>query len=220
MSKEWKSLGFIASRIQKKIEGGLVTDDSRMQLEVIIDEVHKARLEILYELKKSTKSLSAGFFMKLCCMKVKCSEFKCEGVPSGMVDTYIDIPKLVSSYDKNCIKYLGTSDYEIPFSYSSSRTKKIAPFTPNKKEPYYSLDWNDNKAILFNLPTTNLTYLCGEFLVENPQDALLNSECSDLDEIEYPLPGEFIGRLEDLVFKRLVPKKQVIPDVQNDAQTK
>jgi hypothetical protein len=209
----WQNLEFIASRIQKKLEGGVVTDDSRIDLDIIKDEIHKARAEWLGLMAQKSLSLPSVYFQKISCLKVICEELSCDDIPSGMFQTYVNLPSsLIGAWGKRSLRVVENIDGSIKFDWA--RTNYALPYGGKKKGTY---DVENNSKLIFKNLSCPLAYVFIEGLFSDPFQAINASGCPNWDS-EYPIPADDLGRIEDIVFKRMSPQKQYRHDTKNDAQ--
>lgn len=208
----WNNLEYIASRIQKKVEGGIVTDDSRIDLDVIKDHIHEARAEILGLMKKQTLHLPNVYYQKISCLEVKCEEIVCDGIGSGVYQYYVDMPSsLIGAWGKRSIKRVSNVDGSLKFSWQGAGN--TLPFGGN---PDATFDIEGKKMILnFNTCKTKFIFIDG--LWSDPLKAIGASGCPNWNS-EYPIAGDDLGKITDIVFKRMMPQKQVRHDTKNDAQ--
>jgi hypothetical protein len=209
----WQNLEFIASRIQKKLDGGVVTDDSRIDLDIIKDEVHKARAELIGLMAQKSLRLPHVYFQKISCLKVVCEELVCDGIPSGVFQNYVNLPSsLIGAWGKKSLLAVGNIDGLIKFDWS--RSNYSMPYG-GKKQGTYDIE-NNSKLIFTNL-SCPLAFVFIEGLFTDPLAAINASGCPNWDS-PYPVVGDDLGRIEDIVFKRMSPQKQIRHDTKNDAQ--
>jgi hypothetical protein len=211
----WTALDYITSRIQKRLEGFYITDDTLPQLEVIADEAHKARGDII----KAAKFINPPpqYFQKVCCLKVQCEQQMCDGRPTGVKRTFVDLGSgVMGAWGKKAIRFLGVEGV-FSMEWRDSAKDFKSPYMKSNTA-YFTL--SGSVAELFNLPTPNVEFVCVEFLSSDPMAALTKSECDDAYEQDYPFPADELGMLEDLVVKRLGPSKGIRPDYQNNANSK
>lgn len=214
MTTTWVHIDAIASRIQKRLDAGFVTDEGRVSLNLIRDEVHKVRAWYMGELMKMRWSIPEQYYQRVCCLKVECEEVECEGEKSGEVNLKVKLPALVGKVGRHAIRFLGSSDGSLSFTWKSSNSTFSAyfPFGGKSKEPWFSLA--GSYAILHNSPTPNLAYLCVNGLFSNPLDPLI-IDCADRE--KYPICGDDLQVIEDQVVKNLSIIYSRPPDLHNDA---
>lgn len=207
----WDNLEYIASRVQKKVEGGIVTDDSRIDLDVVKDHVHEARAELLGLMKKTMLQLPSVYYQRISCLEVKCEEIVCDGFGSGVYQHYIEIPSIIGAWGKRSIKSVTNATGTVKFLWQESGYS--LPYGGKSSGTFYPVG---NKLILkFN--NCQAKYMAVEGLFSNPYRAIESSGCPNW-EIPYPIAGDDIGKISDMVFKRMVPQKQIRHDTKNDAQ--
>ena len=216
MSKAWKSLDAIASRVQEKASGGVHTNIDRVKLALVRDEIHKARAKRLQELARQKKfNIARQYYQKICCLKVICEKIICNGEESGDSRMIVEIPSLIGELDRRAIRFIGTLDGIINFEFRTSEGEDHSAFFPllervHEDIPYAILE-NNMRLILYNSPTPNLEYICVELITDNPEHPLILDECEEMP--DYPIPGDELAVIEHYAYTEVVKIIQMTPDL-------
>lgn len=202
-------------RVQKRVASGLVTDEERVSLTVIRDELHKARAFRLGELFRERFSIPAQYYHRICCLEVQCRKEVCDGEESGHTEMAVAIPELIGRVGQKAIRFIGSKGGDLSFVLRSSVNdySKHFPFANARKSPYAYLE-NNSTLILKNSPVPNLTYICVEALFGNPDHPLITG-CDKSG--NYPLPPDELQVVEELVYKSVLEFYRKRQDVVNDA---
>lgn len=205
------TLAEIGFSIRNQVKGFFSSDDERIDIEFIYKKVKDVRSLLIRELSNSRDPMDPALYQEICCLEVKCEEVVCNGIKSGVKQFYIELPFIENI--RNAIAFLGTADRKIQFkerSYMGKLFGHAATWTGNT--PYFTIV--DDKAILGNLPTTGLKFLCLVAILEDP----LNERCYLRDENEhYPIPSNMVHQLELIVIKQLMSVLQLPTDLKNNA---
>ncbi len=208
-----KSLKKIVYSIKEELTGYNITDDVVFSNEYLIDKINDVREVIIKEHFKES-GIDGQFYQTICCLEVKCFEHGCtlngKFYKSGSIYWYVELPALIESVGWKNIMYFGLDDFKTQFarnSFDAYLSNEGALWT--SKMPIYTVV--DGKAILKNLPTPGLRYICIMALLQNPQDA-----CNWDEESPYPVPD--VHKLELLVKKDIMSLYGVIPDEKHDAR--
>lgn len=198
-----KSIFSIISRIQFRLSNNVVSDET-IPLQLIEDTCNVTRLALAKKVSNKEK-----FYQKICCLPVECETVECDGmvleniqvinVPNIALDFNIDIFTL-SVKDKRNYIYLGKNKNKPSSKSRLSRQLKQRSFTV--------LD--ENKIVVYD--DDPIEYLCVSAVFVNPYDALILG-CSDIKtprkDMDYPMPGSSILKLEELVYNRLTNRNYV-----------
>lgn len=209
-----KSLLKIIYSVQEQLSGFNVTDDTPYSEEFLKDLANVFRSALIKEEINQTKLVSDSYYQSMCCLEVICREQSCvsgsETVKSGSKQYYVELPKLIGGVGNNDIKYLGLDDYKNGFI----RTNLLG-FNTSDGDKYGRMRTRymmvGKEAILKNIPTKGLKYVCLIGLLDDPTTSCL----WDAD-VEYPLPNHLIVRLETLMLKQILSTYNIKPDLKND----
>lgn len=199
----------IAYSILESIKGYHITDDNEIPLEWIVKKINDINAILIDEDFKQGKSLES-YMQKLCCIEVLCERTECEGIPSGDVIFYSEIPRLNTKIGNKNISYLGLSDMSTSFRRVSYTGFEIGNALSYATRPIYTV-LND-KIYYKNLPTTGIKYLCLVGILNDPTTA-----CNWDNDNQYPSPDVY--KLELLVKQDILSTYPKIPkDELNDSR--
>lgn len=205
-----KTLAEIGYSIRNQVKGYFSTDDERIDIQLVYDKCWDIRSMLLKEEYRRFKKLNDQDYTTECCLEVKCDVIVCNGMNSGVKEFYVDIPKVESSVGYDAIKYFGTLDKRTPF-----RRMNYQGFLYSNHEKYTgkapSFTIIDDKAILKNLPTQGLKFLCLIGVLEDPR-----SICNEDD--PFPIARHLVHKLELLAIQQFMSTLQIGPDEGNNAR--
>ena len=208
-----KPLKNIVYTIKEELSGYHITDDSLFTDEYLIDKINGVR-EVLIAEQFKEGGIDGQFYQTLCCLEVKCHTQGCtlngKFYKSGSTYFYIDLPALIMKVGMKNIMYFGLDDYYTQFtrmSFDGYMSSNSALWTG--RMPTYTVV--DGKALMKNIPTPGLKYICIMALLSNPVDA-----CNWDDNQDYPVPD--IYKLELLVKKDIMSMYGIVGDEINDAR--
>lgn len=205
-----KTLAEIGYSIRNQIKGYFPSDDERIDIQLVYDKCWDVRSVLLKEEYRQFKKINDQDFTVDCCLEVQCDTIVCGGMDSGVKEFYVNIPKVEASLGQDAIKYFGTIDKMNPF-----RRLNFSGFMFSSAEKYTgrvpSFTIVDDKAILKNLPTRGLKYVCMIAVFEDPRDI-----CSQDD--PFPIARHLIHKLELIVIQQLMSTIQIGPDENNNAR--
>lgn len=207
------TLAEIGFSIRNMLTGFVSSDDERLDMELIYKKIHDVRAVLIREDLDTRGRVPFDMYQEINCLEVKCEPIVCNGVDSGEVDHYIEIPKLITGLGWSDIYYLGTVGRKGGFQRTG-----VTQFQYNehsqlkKKKPYYTII--GGKAYLKNLPSDSLKYISLIGILEDP----MNTGCYDVTENdEYPIPAHMIHKMEIIVIKHFASSMGILPDEFNNA---
>jgi hypothetical protein len=199
----YNSIEAIASRIQKEVTGGVVSDDEVTggpSLSLIKDMVHVERDAIIGMIKKNS-FIQDDFYQRICCLEVKCEDESCYA-ETGLSKPYVEIPSIAQSIGIKAVKYIGTDNIK----YWNGKVYR------NEKFNYII----QGQKIILSQMDFGVKYLCVEAVFYNPEAAF--SICGSNEEKPYSCPNEYLTHIEQRVVARLRNLKAMPRDIQNDAR--
>lgn len=205
-----KTLAEIGYSIRNQVKGFFTSDDDRIDIQFIYDKCWDVRSILLKEEYRQFKKINDQDFTSECCLEVKCNNIVCNGHDSGVVEHYVDIPKIEASLGYDAIKYFGTVDKMRPFrrvNYQGHLYTSYEKYTG--KSPSFTIV--DSKAILKNMSTEGLKYVCVIAVFEDPRNI-----CSEND--PFPLARHLVHKLELIVIQQLTSVINIGPDETNDGR--
>lgn len=155
----------LASQVFNNVNSGLQgfrTNDS-MSLELLEDSVVQERLQVIKEYSLKGILPVKDLYISINCIPVDCKDI--ERCRCGMTDdcstptAHFEIPQIVNDYGALSIDYIGSSDRQNPFLYSTSSTvfryRKYRKRGKNK--PFVWVDTTPNEngmydCFVFNAP--------------------------------------------------------------------
>lgn len=217
MSKKWKSLDAIASRVAEQVNGGVTTNISRVKMTVVRDQVHKARAHRLKEIgRQKLFKIPRQYYQKIKCVPVVCTPIICDGEDTGAKELRAVIPSLIGELGRRSLRYIGTMDRKTEFDYRNTNGEDFSEYFPliqAVNNPYAILE-NNNTLILYNPPTPNLEFICVELITDNPEHEIIANDCEEYG--DYPIPGDELLVIEDYAFKECMKIKVNAFDLQQD----
>lgn len=193
------TLNQIGSKITNYLRGGFSIDDSKLDIELVYDEIHKQRAVAIYEDFRANKKLDAALFQEVCCLEVVCHPIICDGVDSGDSERRVDLPELLTVEGQSHIQYFGGVDKISPYSEITvlQNAYKDGNLYGGKKPTYLRIA---NVALVYNPPTCAVKFICLIAILANP----MLTGCYKLtEEMDYPLPKRLEARVEYLVIMAL-----------------
>jgi hypothetical protein len=205
-----KTLAEIGYSIRNQVKGYFSSDDERIDIQLVYDKAWDVRSLLIKEEYRRFKTLNPQDYVSKCCLEVECDIVTCNGFNSGEKRTFVKIPKLEASLGKDGIKYFGGSNLNSPFRYQNFSGFMFSGHeTYTGGVPGYSLV--DDYALLKNLPTKGMKFVCIIGVFEDPSD-----HCKEDD--PFPIARHLVHKLELLVIQQLMSTLQIGPDEKNDAR--
>jgi len=205
-----KSLAEVGYSIRNQIKGFFSGDDERIDIQLIYDKCWDVRSVLLKDEYRQFKKINDQDFTTECCLEVQCGNLVCNGIDSGVKEFYITIPKIEASLGQDGIKYFGTVDKMHPFRRSNFQGFMFSGYEKyTGKVPTFTLV--DDKAILKNLPTQGLKYVCLIAVFEDPRNI-----CSEDD--PFPIARHLVHKLELIVIQQFTSLIQIGPDEKNEGR--
>lgn len=208
-----KPLKNIVYTIKEELSGYIISDDNLFTDNYLIDKINGVR-EVLIAEQFREGGIDSQFYQSLCCLEVKCHNQGCtlngKFYKSGSTYFYVELPSLITKVGMKNIIYFGLDDFYTEFtrmSFDGYMSSDGALWT--NKKPLYTVI--DGKAIMKNLPTPGLKYICINALLSNPI-----SSCNYDDNEDYPVPDVY--KLELLVKKDIMSMYGIVGDEINDAR--
>jgi len=205
-----KTLAEIGYSIRNQVKGFFSSDDERIDIQLVYDKVWDVRSMLLKEEYRRFKQLNDQDFTSECCLEIQCDVISCKGYNSGEKVFFVQIPKVESSLGGDAVKYFGTMNKKTPFrkqSFQGHLYSGHEKYTGNAP----SFTFVDDKAILKNLPTKGMKFMCMIAVFESPGDI-----CNEDD--PFPIARHLVHKLELLVIQQLMSTLQIGPDEKNDAR--
>lgn len=211
---DWTTLDFIASRVQAALSGGLVTDEGRIDLDLVRDSVNVARARHLQEIFRRRIGIPPQYFQRLCCLEIACEDITCEDQTMGK-EYLVEIPPVIGGLGRMSIRYVGDPKGLNPFTYASSLAPKLDhPYVKKKgKGGRYTMR-GDDMLVLANLPTAGMEFICVELMASDPVHPLILS-CDKSG--RYPIPLDELEAIELRAYERYREMVGLQPDLANDA---
>ena len=205
-----KTLAEIGYSIRNQVKGYFSTDDERIDIQLVFDKAWDVRSLLLKEEYRQFKTINDQDFTTECCLEVQCDVIVCGEYNSGVKEFYVTIPKVEASLGQNAIKYFGTVDKKNPF-----RRSNYQGFLYSEHEKYTgkapSFTFIDDKAILKNMPTSGMKFVCLIAVFEDPRNF-----CEP--DSPFPIARHLVHKLELLVIQQLMSTIQLGPDERNNAR--
>lgn len=208
-----KPLKNIVETLKEELSGYHISDDNLFTDEYLVDKINSVRAVLIAEQFKES-GIDGQFYQTICCNEVKCNSQGCtiNGTfyKSGSTYFYIDLPPLIMKVGLKNIMYFGLDDYQTQFarmSFDGYMSSDGALWTG--KMPLYTVV--DGMALMKNLPTPGLKYICIMALLSNPVDA-----CNYDENDDYPVPDTY--KLELLIKKDIMSLYGIVGDEINDSR--
>lgn len=155
----------LASQVYNNVNSGLqgIHTNESMSLELLGDSVVQERLQVIKEYSLKGVLPVKDLYISINCIPVDCKDL--ERCRCGMSDdcstptAHFEIPQIVNDYGESSIDYIGASDRQYPFLYSTSSTvfryRKYRKRGKNK--PFVWIDTTPNEngmydCFIFNAP--------------------------------------------------------------------
>lgn len=176
----------LASQIKNDILSGLRGYHSNLSLNIqqLQDEIVQCRLSILSEYFMKGFSPIKDLLMSINCIDVDCGSLERCGCDHQGNVAHFQIPQVVTTYGKDAISYIGSTDrlnkFTIVTSLSEMNTYKYRKRGKNK--PYVWIDFAPNSegmldCYLFNAPFVQQVSVVAVF--KDPRDLYKYSCCRD-----------------------------------------
>jgi hypothetical protein len=205
-----KTLAEVGYSIRNQVKGYFSSDDERIDIQLIYDKCWDVRSILLKDEYRQFKKINDQDFTPDCCLEVQCGTISCGGMDSGVKEFYVEIPKVEASLGQDAIKYFGTLDKRTPFRRVNFQGFMYSGFEKyTGRVPSFSIV--DDKAILKNLPTKGLKYVCMIAVFEDPRNI-----CEE--DSPFPLARHLVHKLEIIVIQQLMSTLQIGPDEKNNAR--
>lgn len=210
-----KTINKFIYSVKNQIAAFNLTDDFTVSDEFIYEQMLDVRAAVIDELNRNKKAIPDGYYQRICCLEIMCSNVSCEtGVQYPEPEYYVDLPEIMSFENWSEIKYLGFPGFEQDkkfdrLNFDSWTSTDGREYTST--DPFFTVV--DRTAYLKNLPTSGGKYLCLIALLSEPR-----SSCDWNDKSILPIPREKVHKMELITIKQILStKNQEIPDVLNDA---
>lgn len=211
------TLAEIGFSIRNQAKGYFSSDDERIDIELIYKMVHQIRSSLIKEIHDSAMSLDASFYQEICCLEVKCRNIECNGLKTGMLEYYVEVPPLEDMGGPE-VMYFGTTGSATEPRQEFTRTNYMgylyahnSPWTGSK--PRYVDVGKEFK--IKNIPTSGMKYVCLIAILSDPTQG----NCFTLTENDpYPIPNNIVHKLELIALKQLQSTLNNPPDQKNNAQ--
>ena len=217
----------LGSAIRNRINDGLkgTISDVSYSREQLIKEAFILREKLIYEHSMKGKFDFTLFYQTIDSIPIEEMDLSTNAViKSGICRNYITFPRIVPTFGKISIEYLGPVSkdksyiiyYDTKFNHHKYRLR-----TSRNPYTYIDLDANNSgnvNAYLFNIGSFKAQrYLTVRGIFANPMDLSNFDCCTDIEQDEFPAPGW----MQDTIMDRLVAKyvndyrKLNIPDFPN-----
>jgi hypothetical protein len=208
------TLAQIGYSIRNQVKGFFSSDDEKIDIEFIYKQVRDVRSLLIKKLSLSKQSLDPSLYQECCCLEIKCDQIICNGVLSPDKVQYVDMPH-TENID-NAIAFFGTADKKTAFKERSFMGRLYGDAaTWTGKTPWFTII--GDKAIVGNLPTVGMKYLCVVAIMEDP--LLCAGACYPTTENDhYPVPANMVHELELIAIKQLMSVNQTVADLKNNAE--
>lgn len=220
----------LASQVRNDVVSGLrgYHQNLSMNMDQLQDEIVACRLSILNELLTKGIAPIKDLLMAINCVDVDCESLeRCScGKVSGTITAHFQIPQIVTTYGRQAINYIGSTDRQNKFniitSLSELQNRKYRRRGLNK--PYVWIDYAPNKdgmldCFLFNAPFVKQVSVVAIF--KDPRQ-LNRYSCCNMDELNGPdVNNSFVDQLiKDKITKdKLYYYRQcAAPRLSNDQQ--
>ena len=204
----------IVHKIKERHASFYVTDDYKVDDELIISMMNDIRATLIREDKVRNGFISSDYYQMNCCYEIECIQGSCtyqgEEVPDGNPTYQVKLNGLIQGIGVSNIIYAG----------NKIGTMQFHIMTNNQ---YYGSEgrmWTQDKPaatkigdILYlkNLPTEGFKFICLNELLSDPRTA-----CDwRTDESQYPVPSE--TKLVDMVLYRIMLSGRTPDDKVNNA---
>lgn len=205
-----KTLAEIGYSIRNQVKGFFSSDDERIDIQLIYDKCWDVRSVLLKDEYRQFKKINDQDFSTECCLEVLCNSIICNGIDSGVKEFYVQIPKIESSLGQDAIKYFGTLDKRNNFRRTNYQGHLYSDHeTYTGRAPSYTLV--DDKAMLKNMPTKAMKFVCVIAVFEDPRGIC------DADK-PFPIARHLVHKLELIVIQQLTSLLQIGPDESNDGR--
>lgn len=184
----FQSLKAVTSSIWNDMEGGLGTDDTRINQRMVRDRVLKKRANLLGRLLSRYIGNIPGGYFNTCCLPLSCEEV-CPGSKERV--WRVQLPPLVGQLGKRSVRYLGTVDGKQSFEWldepPTDNRASYVPFDITANQPSYVV--YGTTAELFNKPTRTLKMLRFVGVIADP---FFCNKCED----DIMIPIDHISDIE------------------------
>lgn len=205
-----KTLAEVGHSIRNQIIGYFPTDDTRIDIQLIYDKCWDVRSVLIKDEYRQFKKINDQEYTSECCLEVECSNLVCNGIDSGDKEFFVRIPKVEASLGYDAIKYFGTTDKKSPFRRTNYKGKLFSSYeTFTGRAPQFTIV--DDKAILENMPTQGMKFVCMIAVFEDPRNV-----CKEND--PFPIARHLLHKLELLVIQQLMSTLNIGPDESNNGR--
>ena len=223
------SIRAIASSAQLRVNGGVVSEESRFaSLSFFMDAVRKAIPICVYNYAKDYESrqranrliaerdiFPASLYKEVCCIPVTCSDIVCDptDVPSGVKEYSVILPFMpMSKLGQRAIKYVGSQDRCKEVSIVGQLSKGKPMFSKQSAQGIFVVRGNTPMLILRNME--DIDFICIEAIPQDPTMAGVTiGPCSDDEELQ--IPQEVLFSVETMVVSSILPQINVKPQINN-----
>lgn len=205
----------ILHQVKERDSSFNITDDYKVDDELIIAMMNNTRSTLLRELYNDKGYISAEFYQMNCCYEIECVEGFCEyngvEIGDGEFGYQVKLKPHVTGLNGLEIRHIGNRLGSLKFtkmSFDSFNSLESRKWTPKTKAATIVGDL----MFLKNIPTAGMKFVCLLELLEDPRTA-----CDwRNDESTYPVPSA--QKLIDMVLYRLMTSGRVPDDkLQNAA---
>lgn len=156
----------LASAIRNDVISGLqgYHTNLSMSLELLQQDIIDERLQILKEYQLKGILPVKDLLLSINCIPVDCKDLdrcsKCSGGISGTPVAHFEVPQILMDFGSNSIAYIGTTDRQLSFRYSTSTINQNIYNKYRKRnlnKPYVLIDTTPNEngmydCFIFNAP--------------------------------------------------------------------
>lgn len=202
----------LASAIINDIYSGLQGYHTGLSIskEQILDDIQDERLMILKEYSSKGILPVKDLLLSINCIPVDCKDLDrcsiCSNGTSGKPMAHFQIPQVLMDFGKESISYIGSTDRQLPFRYSTSilNWKKFNQYRKRQSnKPFVWIDTTPNEngmydCFVFNAPLLKQVSIVAIF--KNPRQLEEFGCCSEYQDDNFSF-------INNEIKKRLVAKK-------------
>jgi hypothetical protein len=223
----------ILHSIKEQCTGKIPSNDTRLEDRFILHQMNSVRAALVHESFRHGK-IDDGFYQLKCCILVDCDRIVCSSLDSQEKVNFAYLPKLIEGIGWANIIYFGNVEFAkiygglhnswdrynmkgwLSMEYQEWIGRRPAFTIIGGYKAGETIIQEGTLALLKNLPSTGVKYLCVNGIFANPEDALCDED--DFLEMDYPLPSNMIHKLELIVIKQILSTEGVPGDDINNAK--
>jgi hypothetical protein len=223
------SIRAIASSAQLRVNGGVVSEESRFaSLSFFMDAVRKAIPICVYNYAKDFEGRQranrliaerdlypASLYKEVCCIPVNCTDIGCDptDAPSGVKEYTAILPFMpMAKLGNRAIKYVGSQDRCSEVTIVGSLSKGKPMFSKQSMQGRFVVRGSTPLLVLRNMG--DIDFICIEAIPQDPT-AVGATVGSCNDDSELSIPQEVLFAVETMVVNSIVPQINVKPQINN-----